>query len=625
MCGINGLIRFADANDRGVNENIVHIMNERIIHRGPDHEGLYADDNCAFGMRRLSIIDLEGGNQPIWNKSHDKLIVFNGEIYNYRDLKDSLIADGKVFYTNSDTEVILLGYEVYGVSFFEKLDGMFAFAIYDFVNHQCIIARDRMGEKPLYYYKDEKILLFGSELKSLLSTGLIKKEIDEKSLSCYFQLTYIPAPMSIIKNVKKLEAATYMVINNKGDIKKEKYWDIIVEHDEKFEDYEYCKKQLKSLLYKSVEKRMISDVPIGAFLSGGFDSSIIVGVMSDISDKPCDTFTIGFKEKQYDESELARLVSKKNKTHHHVVMLDWNEAQRDIDKILDNIDEPFADPSLIATYEVSKKTREYVKVALTGDAGDELFAGYDKYLISYYSQKYNKIPKPIRKGLIEYIVKVMPYNSNFVRKANKVINNASMDIYEQRKRMMSLGFKLDESLKLMPGLPVNSMDFIKRDYEYLVDEDEQKRTQYADIKTVLEGCMLPKVDRASMLASLETRVPLLGKDIIELAFNVPTKYKIDKSDKKIILKDTFRDMLPDELFKAPKHGFNVPIREWLENELFIKLKKYSSEEFIEKQGLFDYNYVQNLINIHMSHKVDKNREIWTFYVFQNWYERYILN
>ena len=625
MCGINGLIRFDNINDKDVNEKIVHKMNEKIIHRGPDHEGLYAEDNCAFGMRRLSIIDLEGGNQPIWNRSHSKLIVFNGEIYNYRELKEALITAGEVFHTNSDTEVILLGYEIYGTSFFEKLDGMFAFAIYDFTNQQCIIARDRIGEKPLYYYKDENIFLFGSELKSLLATDFVSKEIDQNALSCYFQLTYIPAPMCIIKDVKKLEAATYMVINCNGDIYKEKYWDIIIDDDEKYDNYDLCKKNLKDLVYKSVEKRMISDVPIGAFLSGGFDSSIIVGVMSDISNRPCDTFTIGFKEKQYDESALAELVSKKNNTNHHILMLDWEETKKDIDKILDNIDEPFADPSLIATYEVSKKTREYVKVALTGDAGDELFAGYDKYLISYYSQKYNNIPPIIRKGLIENIVKIMPYNSDIVRKANKVINSANMDIYEQRKQMMSLGFKSDEIIKLMPDVKINNMEFIKKYYEYLADSDEQKRAQYVDIKTVLEGCMLPKVDRASMLASLETRVPLLNREIIEFAFNVPTKFKINKTDKKIIFKDTFKDMLPQELFKAPKHGFNVPIRGWLENELFLKLKKYSSEEFIRKQGIFDYNYVQYLINIHMAHKIDKNRELWTFYVFQDWYERYILN
>lgn len=623
MCGINGLIHFDGKGEQVKNKQLVHEMNEKIIHRGPDSEGLYADDVCSFGMRRLSIIDLDGGNQPIWNREHNKFIVFNGEVYNYLELKNELIALGEVFHTKSDTEVILLGYERYGVSFFNRLDGMFAFAIYDVIRKKCVIARDRTGEKPLYYYSDGEIFLFGSELKSLLSTNLIKKEIDKEALSCYFQLTYIPAPMSIIKNVNKLEAASYIIVEGDGKFIINKYWKLAINDKNDYHNYEWCKKHLKDLLYKSVERRMISDVPIGAFLSGGFDSSIIVGIMSEISDRPCETFTIGFNDKQYDESELAQLVAKKNNTNHHIILLDWNETQRDIDTILNNIDEPFADPSLIATYEVSKKTREYVKVALTGDSGDELFAGYDKYLISYYTQKYNKIPKIIRKGLIENVISALPYNSNIVRKANKVINSANIDIYEQRKKMMCLGFKNEEIKRLLPNQPVNELNFIKKDYDYLLQQDEQKRTQYVDLKTVLEGCMLTKVDRASMLASLETRVPLLNKDIIEFAFNMPTEFKINKTNKKIILKDTFRDLLPEELFKAPKHGFNVPIREWLENELYDNLKKYSDEQFIKKQGLFDYEFVKDIIGTHMAHKADKNRELWAFYVFQNWYERYI--
>ena len=620
MCGINGIIQFNHKRTAGDLRNIVHDMNERIIHRGPDDEGLFADEFCSLGMRRLSIIDLAGGNQPIWNPDHTKVIVYNGEIYNFKVLREELIKAGYSFRTNSDTEVILLGYEEYGVEILNKLEGMFAFVIYDLNEKKWILARDRTGEKPLYYHIDPEKAIFASELKSITATGLVKKEIDTTALSQYFQLTYIPAPLTIFTGIRKLPPGHYMVIDADGGSEIKQYWHLNSEIDPSI-GYEEYKKKLREALISSVERRMISDVPIGAFLSGGFDSSIVVGIMSLLSPGKVNTFTVSFDDKIYDESKLAELVAKKNNTIHTVLKISEEEILGNIPDLLGNIDEPFADSSLIAVNAISKKAREYVKVVLTGDGGDELFAGYNKYLLPYYGKRYKKIPKFLRKGVIEKSLNLLPSKSYRVMGIRKVINACGLDEVEQIRYMMSLGFKPDELKELIPGIDTETMDFISEQYAFLSSADAQTRTQYVDVKTVLEGDMLPKVDRASMFASLETRVPMLDSKVIELAFDTPTEYKIKGKNRKIILKDTFRDLLPDELFRAPKHGFGVPVSDWLENSLKDQLLKYSDEEFLRSQGLFSADYIGKVIEQHMTHQIDRFSTLWSFYVFQNWYER----
>ena len=620
MCGINGIIQFNHKRTAGDLRNIVHDMNERIIHRGPDDEGLFADEFCSLGMRRLSIIDLAGGNQPIWNPDHTKVIVYNGEIYNFKVLREELIKAGYSFRTNSDTEVILLGYEEYGVEILNKLEGMFAFVIYDLNEKKWILARDRTGEKPLYYHIDPEKAIFASELKSITATGLVKKEIDTTALSQYFQLTYIPAPLTIFTGIRKLPPGHYMVIDADGESEIKQYWHLNSEIDPSI-GYEEYKKKLREALISSVERRMISDVPIGAFLSGGFDSSIVVGIMSLLSPGKVNTFTVSFDDKIYDESKLAEIVAKKNNTNHTVLKISEEEILGNIPDLLGNIDEPFADSSLIAVNAISKKAREYVKVVLTGDGGDELFAGYNKYLLPYYGNRYKKIPKFLRKGVIEKSLNLLPSKSYRVMGIRKVINACGLDEVEQIRYMMSLGFKPDELKELIPGIDTETMDFISEQYAFLSSADAQTRTQYVDVKTVLEGDMLPKVDRASMFASLETRVPMLDSKVIELAFDTPTEYKIKGKNRKIILKDTFRDLLPDELFRAPKHGFGVPVSDWLENSLKDQLLKYSDEEFLRSQGLFSADYIGKVIEQHMTHQIDRFSTLWSFYVFQNWYER----
>ncbi len=631
MCGINGFIRLKEPKTYPQQwmRNLVHCMNQKIIHRGPDAEGLYADSFCALGMRRLSVIDPATGSQPVFNASRNKLIIFNGEIYNYKELRDELISKGCIFHTKSDTEVILLGIEQMGKDFVKRLEGMFAFCMYDSQKRKWLLARDRAGEKPLYYYQTAGFLVFASELKSLTATGAVPKEIDEEALTTYFQLGYIPAPMCILKGVKKLMPASVMEIYADGRVDTDTYWYLKTTQDDQYQDYEFCKKKLRETLSDSVSRRMISDVSLGAFLSGGFDSSIITGIMAQASAHPVETFTIGFKEKAYDESRMAELVSRKYGTRHHVFWLDWKEESKDIDLLLENIDEPFADPSMAASYAVSRMARDYVTVALTGDAGDELFAGYQKYLMFYYGNLYKKMPAILRKNAAKPLAERIPSSNSLSRKVRKVILNADAPAALRAKRMMCRAFQYHEVKKLLPGLNVSKMNFIKRQF-YEADRNgtglinDQKRTQYVDFKTVLEGQMLPKTDRAGMLASLETRVPMLDKHVTELAFQMPDRFKISRTNQKIILKDAFQDMLPDELYKMPKHGLDVPVGMWMDGALKKRMEKYTDAGFLHRQGLFDKRFIDGIIQKHKTLDIDWSTKVWSFFVFQSWYETYIL-
>lgn len=627
MCGINGYMQYNSELSSEQIYSLIGLMNKEIVHRGPDDDGVFIHSNAGLGMRRLSIIDLATGKQPIYNERKDLVIVCNGEIYNYISLKRDLLQKGHVFSTATDTEVILHCFEEYGTNGINLLKGMFAFAIYDIENNKLILARDRVGEKPLYYFKDENKILFASELKSMLSTGIIRRAICKKALHQYLQLTYISAPLTIFESIYKLLPGHYIEVDSNGTLNMQQYWDICYRESELITDYEQCKAELRSTLFNAVEECMVADVPIGAFLSGGIDSTTIVGIMSRISPKPIDTFTIGYKNKAYDESERARAAALMHNTNHHIHYLEYNDALPELDKMLNNIDEPFGDSSYIPTYMVSKYSKQFVKTVLTGDAGDELFGGYNKYLIGYYSEKYSKIPKWVREEIIKKAVYSLPDKSSLSRKVRKVIKNADKDIYEQRINLMCLGFQSEE---LVPLLNTNwydsgSLDFI---YEYYIRDDdfqnELSRVLYTDLKVVLEGDMLAKVDRASMLTSLETRVPMLHKDVIELAARIPSQYKIDLNNTKIILKETFADLIPKQLLNAKKKGFGVPIGSWFRDELRDDLVDSLNIESIRSQGIFNYEYLRQILDEHLSFRKNRSNELWLLYVFQKWYKNYYL-
>jgi len=618
MCGINGYVQCKTRLSETEISNLIDRMNDKVIHRGPDDSGVFVDQQVGLGQRRLSIIDLSTGKQPIYNEDRSIVVVFNGEIYNFKNLRINLIAKGHQFYTDSDTEVIVHAYEEYGTQCFNRLDGMFSIAIYNIKENKLILARDRAGEKPLYYYHGQEMFLFASELKSILSTGLIEKEIDKVALNQYLSLTYIPAPLTIFKDIYKLCPGYYMeIVNGKTEISQ--YWNVKYYYNNLIDDYDTCKKELRKALFESVEQCMVSDVPIGAFLSGGIDSTIITGIMSKISNRPIETFTIGYKNnKRYDESDRAEKSALLHQANHHVNYLEFSDVVDEIDCIVSNIDEPFADSSLIPTYMVSKYAKEHVKVVLTGDAGDELFAGYDKYLKNYYVQKYNKFPNCVKK-IVAGILNILPVDSHLHRKMNKVVQASKLDLFALRLEAMKLGIKNDILINNFNSEKL--FDFAEKYYrEYNERVDELSQTLYMDLKVVLEGDMLVKVDRAAMLNSLETRTPMLEKNVIEIAARIPSKYKIQGKNLKVILKDTFSDLIPSDIINAPKRGFGVPIGDWLRDELKEELISLLNKEFLEVQGLFDSDSVKSMMEDHFNMKTNNGNQLWTLFVFQKWYK-----
>lgn len=624
MCGINGLIDFHCKYSAVQKTAIVHKMNEAIVYRGPDHEGMYVEELVAMGMRRLAIIDLSTGNQPIFNEDHSISIVFNGEIYNFRDLREELIELGHTFKTLTDTEVIVHGYEEYGSGIFSKLDGMFAISIYDNILKKVILARDRIGEKPLYYYKNSHILVFGSELKSLMTTGWVPKTINKLALNQYFQLTYIPSPLSIYKDVYKIMPGSYMEIHMDGTINDNAYWSLKLENEPLAGvSQKELQKELYSLMVQSVKERMVSDVPIGVFLSGGIDSTIITALMSRISPKPVNTYTIGFDEKEYDERSRAKLIADLYKTNHHEYVLNYSHALPVLNQLLEQMDEPFADSSVLPTYFISQFAKRDVKVILTGDAGDELFLGYNKYLILYYKNLYRKIPRLIRKHVIEHLVRSIPDTTVITRKLNKVISYADLEGFDLWKNLMSNAFKENElELLFKEGYyQKNSLKPIEHLYEDTDETNELQKVQLVDMQILLEGDMLTKIDRMSMLNSLEVRTPMLSKNIIRFARSLQPEYKLSKKKSKKILKDAFSPIFPKGFHKLPKSGFSVPVDYWFRNELKAELEATLSQEFIIEQGIFNYHYIQLILNEHFTKKRNRKSELWALFVFQKWYMR----
>lgn len=633
MCGINGIIykpneiKPFDISSQ-IKDNI-NAMNNSIIHRGPDDDGVYLDQFVGFGMRRLSIIDLNTGKQPIYNEQKDIVITFNGEIYNFLEIKVEL-EKGILFRTHSDTEVILKLYELYGKNCVAHLDGMFAFAIHDKKQGIVFIARDRFGEKPLYYSQMEDKIIWASELKSITNLFPTLKRISSDSLNIYMALTYIPAPFTIYENVYKLKAGHYMTINTSNlNIDINKYWDVDINSTHTLKSYEEAKQQVKELLVKSIERRMIADVPLGVFLSGGVDSTIVAATMAKISRNRIKTFSVGFKNKRYDESDRARIVAEHIGSEHHEYILDYNDLLGQIDNIILNYDEPFADASCLPTYFISSQTVKHVKVALTGDGGDEVFGGYNKYLLHSYGEIYkNSLPGFLR----NYIIKPLLNTSKIRRKDSrsklvkirKMIESIQSDSLTNHLNIIALGFKQSELLKVVnKKYARNYIEILKDKIMFPTSEnvDKIKLARYIDKQTSLEGDMLVKVDRASMLCSLECRAPFLDHKLIELTYQIQDDFLIKGNNKKKILKDTFKDLLPAGFFDAPKSGFEIPIADWLRNELKQDLINTLSIENMDMHGFFNTKYVLQLIDEHLNKGIDHSWQIWTLFCFEKWYNK----
>jgi len=621
MCGIAGYFNSTGIEDPAFLKD----MCDRLTLRGPDAQGFYCKDHIGLGHRRLSIIDLATGDQPMYSIDRKVVIVFNGEIYNFQELKNDLVILGYKFQTTSDTEVIINCYLAWGINeTLQKLEGMFAFALYDLIKNELYIARDKFGEKPLYYYEDDSSIYFASELKAF-GDQLKKFPIDVVGLNYFLTLTYIPAPYTIYSGVKKLEPSTLLTISSNGIKKITKYYnfELAIKQNSVTENFVDCKHELKQILTESIRKRMISDVPLGTFLSGGIDSSIVSTIMSQISNQPINTFSIGFKEKTYDESRRAQLIATHIKSNHTVHYLDYKDVVSMVDEIILYYDEPFGDSSALPSYYVAKLAREKVKVVLTGDCADELFGGYDKYLGSFYVNKYRRIPLKLQK-LFERLVLKIPHHRTtnaLLRKIKKIINNVSLSEFDLHYNLMSLAFNDEERFSLLQSsLYKEIKPEIKKFYDALGTSPLLEKSQFTDVRTVLEGDMLVKVDRICMMNSLEARVPFLDSKIAEFALRLPSDFKIKGKNKKYILKETFKDILPKKTLGYSKKGFGVPVDYWFKNELRDELENLLRKERIEQQGIFDYRIIAKLMDEHMSGRENHKSKLWNLYVFQKWYD-----
>lgn len=609
---------------------MIREMTTRLKHRGPDEEGYFVDGNIALGHRRLSIIDLAGGRQPIFNENGDMVIVFNGEVFNFREIRERLEKEGHSFATNSDTETIIHAYEQWGADCLHMLRGMFAFAIWDARKKELFIARDRLGIKPLFYAQYAGKFVFSSEMKSILADAGFRREIDEEALCSYFIYSYIPAPQTIYSNIRKLLPGHYIVLKD-GRVRIEKYWDIRFEPDRKKKEKQIIS-ELMDLIGESVRIRLISEVPLGAFLSGGVDSGMVVALMSGQAG-PVRTFTIGFGGNTGsfdDERKYARLVSDRYRTSHAEYEV-RPEIEGVLDEIVSSFDEPFADDGAIPSYYVCKAAREHVTVALSGLGGDEALAGYERYLGYDISLMYERVPRLLRRGVIERIVNMIPENRSGGNRINHIKRFArSSSGSDQALRYFGFVSRLNgkNSRSFFRPVAINgAMDSARENFIRLFNDanaDEPlNRIFYWDIKTYLPEDILACTDRMSMRHSLEVRVPFLDHELMEYCATIPPELKMRHFQKKYLLKRAAARFLPAPVINHKKQGFTGPMSHWLRTDLKALVGRKLSRENIGRHGLFEYDTVERIVSDHINGRETNDALIWSMLVFQSWFEWYM--
>jgi asparagine synthase (glutamine-hydrolysing) len=610
MCGIAGIVSL---DRKPVNPDELQRMCDAISHRGPDDEGFYFEPGVGLGMRRLSIIDLDKGHQPIHNEDGSIQIVFNGEIFNYKELRHDLQQRGHSFYTDTDTETIVHAYEEYGPKLVEKLRGMFAFAIWDGRKRQLLLARDRLGIKPLFYAFIHGRLIFASEVKAILQLPEVNIALNWKSTQRLFTFLSTPASESIVEGVHKLCPGHILIAAENQEIWVEQYWDVQFTPDYGH-DENYFVERLRELLREAVRLRMISDVPVGAFLSGGLDSSAVVALMSGLTSEPINTYTIGFEDSGFDETPYARRVAEQFGTVHTEQILAM-DALDVIEDIAWYLDEPLGDSSVIPTYMVSKLAAKNVKVALSADGGDELFAGYDKYVVESRERSYRFIPAGLRRAMGK-IGRALPDNT----RGKNFLEHFSMDGV---KRYLDAGtfFKFEEQRHLFNPEVFEQMSDnpARSEAEYLRKENGNwlSSLQYLDLKSYLPLDILTKVDRMSMAHSLEARVPLLDHKLVEFAATIPPELKLREGATKYIFKKAMRGVLPDAIIDRPKHGFAVPLGQWFKGRFDDFLHDLLLSDTSKRRGILNVAHVEHLIQKHREGRPLDN-QLWTLISFELW-------
>lgn len=637
MCGITGYYALS----QHARNNLIKVRQstEKMLLRGPDYGDSYTHENVALGHRRLSIIDTsQGAVQPMTDVSGRYTIVFNGEIFNYRELSAKHL--GNVWErtggpkTTSDTEILLYLLIEYGKDCLEWLNGFFSFALFDKQTDSLLLARDRYGQKPLNYYVSDDEFAFASEMKSLLEWGIPKK-LNYEVLHQYLQLNYIPQPQSMIAGVKKVKPAHYMLVNKTGIQEYKPYYSIKIKREE-YNQYTYdaAQQELVRLMDESVQSRMVSDVPLGAFLSGGIDSSVIVALASKYT-KNLNTFSVGYKDNAFfDETSYAKLVADKYKTNHTVFSLSNNDFLEHVYDVLDYMDEPFADSSAIPQYILCRHTRKHVTVALSGDAGDEIFAGYNKHAAEWKMRQSSLANSVVKGGLP--IWKKLPRGrnskvTNLFRQLHRFAEGGKLSAKDRYWRWASFNtVSQADALLSADALSKVDHDLMEQERQNILQHlegDDFNKLLRTDMNLVLTGDMLVKVDMMSMANSLEVRSPFLDYRVVDFAFSLPQQYKIDSKMKKRIVQDAFRSMLPEEIYNRPKHGFEIPLLDWFKNELWGYINDDLLERsFVEQQGIFNVNATEQLKQkLHSNSPEDSHATIWALIVFQHWWKKYFID
>jgi len=621
MCGIAGI---ANTGRDGVDMQTIHAMCQTIVHRGPDDEGIFVKDGVGLGMRRLSIIDLAGGHQPIFNEDRSVWIVFNGEIYNFLELRRELEGKGHCFSTHSDTEVIVHLYEEHGAECVNKLRGMFAFALYDERRRRLLLARDRLGIKPLHYVLRDGRLLFGSEIKTILAAAPELNDIDPRALLQYFYFGYIPDPLTAFAAIKKLPPG-HILEFEQGEVSVRQYWDLAKYGTHPPRSEEECLEQLEQLLAEAVKIRLISDVPLGALLSGGADSSLVVALMARAASGPVKTFSIGFRQADFDETPYARKVAERFATEHHELVLEPDIVQT-VETLTRLLEEPFGDSSMLPTYYVCRMARQHVTVALSGDGGDEAFAGYDRYRIHLRDRAHEWMPEAGRKLYRNYLHRWVPYGvpgrslaySVALPWSERYIEGISLKPFQRSMKLLAEDFT-------RVGEGAHDPMKIMRDYlEAAPADDPLDRVLYLDTKTYLPGDILTKVDRMSMATSLEARVPILDHVFLEYVTALPAEWKLrGLTQKYIFRKLAERVGIPKEVLHRPKQGFSLPLVHWMRHELKDLIVGTLTEPRTLQRGYFDLKGLRRMLDEHFRGRRDHSPRIWRLLMAELWLRNFV--
>ena len=627
MCGITGKLHFAPT--RHVGEDLIRRMNAVLRHRGPDDEGVWIEGHVGLGHTRLAIIDVSpSGHQPMSNENGTIWLTFNGEIYNHRDLRAILQQQGHRYRSTSDTETILHLYEEYGADCVQHLRGMFAFALWDSDRQLLLLARDRFGQKPLFYAETAGGLTFASETKAILQDPAVSREVDEVALHHYLTYGYVPGPWSAFRAIRKLPpASTLTWVGGRIDI--ERYWTLHYVPKLSIREEEAAERLL-SMLRETTQMQMMSDVPLGAFLSGGVDSSAVVAMMAEYSDEPVNTFSIGFEDPSFDELRYARQVAERYATNHHEFIV-TPDALSVLPQLVWAYGEPYADSSALASFYVARETRRHVTVALNGDGGDEAFAGYDRYLATQLAGRYQQVPRWLREGIVAQLARHLPestHSRDLFRRFKRFVRAIETTPERRYARWTSLLDNPDKEQLYTPEFrarvaQVDSLNLLEGAYDAADSEDFVERTQFVDIQTYLPDDLLVKMDIATMMHSLEARSPFLDHALAEFAAGLPAEYKLRGRTSKYILRRAMRSHLPESILRRGKQGFGVPVGRWFRGELRSVAYDLLLEPRTLSRGILDGEAVRRLLTEHWSGGADHGQRIWALLFLEIWFRTYL--